>query len=489
MQGLELDGRYQLMSLIGVGAMGEVWEAFDLRMRRPVAVKLVREADEPSEAEWRFTDEIRAAAGLDHAHVVTVHDCGEHRTGGGQRLLFLVMERVDGTDLARVFAEPGPLPWYDVVHWSAQVAQALAAAHGRNIVHRDVKPANVLRTRTGVIKLADFGVAKMLDELARAGRSHPGTVLGTPSYMSPEQAWGEAVDFRSDLYGLGCLLYEGLTGTLPFPGADRQTVLRKHTEEAPPPLAERAPEVPAAVGDLVMRLLAKRPADRPQSAAEVAYLLAAALEAHRPGEAAEALRREARREAADLRARAEGHARALHEEAERYAAAVRAGADGVLDEARREAERILREAHRRARTPRAGARAAAPGRSAVTPSGPGGPAQEPRAAAGTRQAGPTGTPGPAAPVRVPLMLTAAPGRAALPPGPGAARRALTAALPGPLPVLVPPSRVEFRFAAENLDAIAKILSGLSVLPGIDRPAFDPAPWWRGLYGSDAEEGR
>ncbi|MFD0358116.1 protein kinase, partial [Streptomyces sp. NPDC127110] len=350
MQGWRLDDRYDMHTWLGEGGSGEVWEATDTHMERSVAVKLVRirASLDQGEAEARFLREIRAAAGLNHVHVVTVHDCGEAVIPGA-RLLYLVMERVDGKNLAEVFGTGEPLPWYDVVHWGHQIAQALASAHSKGIVHRDVKPANVLLTGTGVVKLADFGVAKLLDDLVQGNWTLPGNPVGTPAYMSPEQAGGDGrLDHRSDLYSLGCLLYEGLSGQPPFRGVG-DAVKRRHIQELPRPLADAAPGVPPAVAAVVMRLLAKDPARRVPDAATLAHALSRALEAHREERAeTAAVLEEARKGSSLLRARAEASARAVKEEADRYADAVRAGAVPAALEARRAADRYAEHRRREA---------------------------------------------------------------------------------------------------------------------------------------------
>ncbi|MFG2972017.1 protein kinase [Streptomyces sp. NPDC048331] len=276
MRGELLDGRYRLEERLGGGGMGEVWAAEDLRMRRPVAVKLVRTVPgtAAAEVEQRFTHEVRSAANLPHQHTVTVHDCGEAVLSGG-RLLYLVMERLDGRTLAQVFRGAGSaasaggaggaaaVSWYDVADWARQIATALGAAHERGIVHRDIKPQNVMLTGTGVIKVLDFGLAKFLGETLRlADLTATGTAMGTLAYMSPEQCRGDSgIDHRTDLYSLGCLLYEGLTGQPPFTNPAPHALLYQQVYESPPPLAPGT--APAGITDLVMFLLAKHPAHRP----------------------------------------------------------------------------------------------------------------------------------------------------------------------------------------------------------------------------------
>ncbi|MFE5810852.1 protein kinase [Streptomyces sp. NPDC056491] len=470
-----MKSRYRLDFELGKGAMGTVWAARDERIRRPVAVKLIWAGPHLSAAHlqdtgWRFEHEVKALGGLCHRNIAGLHDCGETELKGA-RYHFLVMERVSGTDLARVFASGQPVPWYDVLHWGQQIGEALAAAQEQRVVHRDIKPANVILNDIGEVKVLDFGIARILDPSRRVGWTDPGRAIGTPAYMSPEQIRAdEDTDHRSDLYSLGCLLYEGLSGRLPFNADTRSDLFRQHADTPPPPLD--VPGLPPAAARVVLRLLEKRPADRPQSAAEVVHLIARVLEAHRralrPGApadlaAANALREQARREAEELLTRAETEARVLREEAERYADAVRAGADPraretreeaeryaahLLAGARRERDRILRESRRRRGHRRGPVRivAAATAVGKPPPRDPGGAERFVRTAAPvppTVAAGDVGADAAAdaagaapavvvAALRMPLMLTAAPARRALEPGPR--RAALAAGFAWSLPV-------------------------------------------------------
>ncbi len=361
MRGELLEGRYRLEERLGGGGMGEVWAAVDVRMRRPVAVKLVHAVPgmAAAEVEQRFTHEVRSAANLPHRHTVTVHDCGE-AVVAGRRTLYLVMERLDGRTLAQVFREAAPLPWYDVVTWAGQIATALSAAHERGIIHRDVKPQNVMLTDTGVIKVLDFGLAKFLGETLRvADLTATGTAMGTLAYMSPEQCRGDAgIDHRSDLYSLGCLLYEGLAGRPPFTSPAPHALLYQQVHEAPRPLRPGA--APAPVADLVMRLLAKDPARRPRDAASVVTELGRHLAAHRqPAVPAAApagdgaamvarMRADAEREIAELRELVERDVREVRERAERDAASVRAAAQRHVAARRQEADDLFEEARAKA---------------------------------------------------------------------------------------------------------------------------------------------
>ncbi|RSS79955.1 serine/threonine-protein kinase [Streptomyces sp. WAC06614] len=370
MRGELLEDRYRLEERLGEGGMGEVWGARDVRMHRRVAAKLVRVRSglDAQEVEQRFLHEVRAAGNLPHRHTVTVHDCGESVLCG-HRVLYLVMERLTGRTLAQLFHPRALPPWYDLAHWAGQICDALAAAHERGIVHRDIKPGNVMLTDAGVIKVLDFGLAKILgDSLRAAELTVTGQAMGTPWYMSPEQARGERrIDHRTDLYALGCLLYHGLTGEPPFTGASGHVVLYQHIYERPAPLPTGA--APPAVEALVARLMAKDPADRPQSAGEVARELDQVLRARghqAPAEpapdreaaartlaAAEAEARElverARQEAAEVRRTAEQDVARLRETAEQDVARLRETAEQDVARLRETAERDLALLHAEAR--------------------------------------------------------------------------------------------------------------------------------------------
>ncbi|MFJ8211620.1 protein kinase [Streptomyces sp. NPDC096033] len=366
MQGELLEGRYELEEKLGGGGMGEVWSALDTRMLRPVAAKLVHAVPgmDTAQVEHRFMHEVRSAAALPHRHTVTVHDCGEASLAG-RRYLYLVMERIDGETLAKLFRGPVPVPWYDIANWGGQIATALSAAHGRGIVHRDVKPQNVMLTSAGVIKVLDFGLAKFLGETLRvADLTVSGTAMGTFAYMSPEQCRGDSrIDHRADLYSLGCLLYEGLTGRPPFTNAAPHALLYQQVNEQPRPLP--AGRAPAGLTDLVMHLLAKDPAHRPPDAATVVRELDRLLAAYRqpppqppgvPGgeaEAVEVARRLAelvtRQAKAEKRlAETEHRAERLRLEAEKLRTDAERRARQTVETGQRQAEDILADANAKA---------------------------------------------------------------------------------------------------------------------------------------------
>ncbi|MFE1955532.1 MULTISPECIES: serine/threonine-protein kinase [Streptomyces] len=257
-------GRYELSTLIGQGGMGQVWTAYDQRLDRRVAVKLVRPdrvaGAEAEELRRRFLRESRVTAQVDHPGLVTVHDAGSEDGD-----LYLVMQYIDGSDLADHLAEHTPYPWPWAVSVAAQLCAVLSAVHAVPIVHRDLKPRNVMVKKDGTLTVLDLGVASVLDtDTTRL--THTGSPIGTPAYMAPEQAMGGAVGPYTDLYALGVLLHELLSGDVPFAGTTALGILHRHLYEAPVPLRQLRPEVPEALEGLVLRLLAKDPQHRPASA-------------------------------------------------------------------------------------------------------------------------------------------------------------------------------------------------------------------------------
>ncbi|MGW3209022.1 outer membrane protein assembly factor BamB family protein [Streptomyces sp. NPDC001135] len=252
-------GRYQLKQLLGRGGMGEVWAAHDTVIRRHVAVKVLHPSggDEGTDL---FLREARTAGGLNHPGVVTIYDTGQDSDG----TLYLVMELLQGRDLSAVLRHEGLPALTDAISWAAQTADALAAAHAARIVHRDLKPANLMLTLTGTIKILDFGIARYTSTVTQASR-----IIGTPHYMPPERLLGKAGDGRADLYSLGCLLHELLTGSTPFSDLDTVALIYAHLHRAPEPPSARSLGVPAALDQLVLDLLSKDPENRPATAGQV----------------------------------------------------------------------------------------------------------------------------------------------------------------------------------------------------------------------------
>nr|WP_316771277.1 protein kinase [Streptomyces sasae] len=250
-------GRYRLRDAIGRGAMGEVWRAFDETLGRPVAVKLLLPQDSDPTAASRFRLEAQTAGRLSHPHVVGVLDFGED-----EGRLFLVMELVDGDSLARVLAASGPLPAERVARIAAQAAAGLAAAHREGIVHRDIKPANLLLDADGTLKIGDFGIARFLDDPG-AALTATGQIVGTGLYLAPERALGRTAGPASDMYSLGCVLYQLLTGRPPFQADTAVAVLHQHLDASPVPPRQIAAGLPTAFESYLLALLAKEPGHRP----------------------------------------------------------------------------------------------------------------------------------------------------------------------------------------------------------------------------------
>ncbi len=270
-----LAGRYRLRRLIAKGGMAEVWEAVDDILGRPVAVKVLHShlADDESFRE-RFRREAIAAARLAHPNVVATFD-----TGTDEGITFIVMELVEGATLRQILNETGPMAPARIVHVGAQVADALHYAHRAGVVHRDVKPANILVCPDGRVKVADFGIAKAVEE-SEPDRPSPsealtgtGSIIGTAQYLAPEQVDGRAVDGRTDVYALGVVLYEMVCGRPPFTGETDMAVALKHITTNPvAPGAVRA-GVPRALEEIVLRAMAKAPEHRYQSADELRLAL------------------------------------------------------------------------------------------------------------------------------------------------------------------------------------------------------------------------
>ena len=272
-----VEGRYAIVRELGHGGMATVHLARDLRHRRDVAIKALRPRLAAQVGAARFLREIEVVANLQHPHILPLFD-----SGAADGVRYYVMPYVAGGSLRDRLGRDGPLPVADAVRLTREVALALACAHRRGLVHRDVKPENVLLSEDAHALVADFGIARAVDRSARddgttgapEALTNPGLVIGTPAYMAPEQAVGHPdTDHRADLYALGIVAYELLAGTHPFAGRSSSAMLAAHLREAPEPLRMRRPDAPPALAALVMRLLAKLPEDRPQSATEVVRLL------------------------------------------------------------------------------------------------------------------------------------------------------------------------------------------------------------------------
>ncbi|MET8831638.1 serine/threonine-protein kinase [Streptomyces sp. NPDC004610] len=275
-----IQGRYRLLDLIGRGGMGEVWRARDESLGRQVAVKCLKPMGPQHDADFtrvlreRFRREARVAAALQHRGITVVHDFGE-----SEGVLFLVMELLEGRNLSQLLDDnrQHPLAVDDVVEIAEQVSAALAYTHQQGVVHRDLKPANIVRLSDGTVKICDFGIARLGHDIGFTSRlTSTGVAMGTPLYMSPEQIGGSEVDQRSDLYSLGCVLYEIATGAPPFDLEDPWAILVGHRDTEPtPPRAHRA-ELPVYLDEIILDLLAKEPDARPRDAHELSRRISAA---------------------------------------------------------------------------------------------------------------------------------------------------------------------------------------------------------------------
>jgi eukaryotic-like serine/threonine-protein kinase len=266
-----IDGRYEVEDLVGTGGMSSVYRARDSVLGRRVALKILHEHfSRDDEYVERFRREARAIARLNHPNIVTVIDRGEFE--GRQ---FIVFEHVPGENLKDHVRRQGPLPVEEAVALTHQVARGLGFAHEHGIVHRDVKPQNVLLDETGSPKVTDFGIARSLDP--KDGLTENGTVLGTSDYISPEQASGRRVDERSDQYSLGVLLYELLTGEVPYPADSIMAAAMRHLHDPVPSARERRPDVPPEVDAIIARAMAKDPRERFPSMAAMEAALEACL--------------------------------------------------------------------------------------------------------------------------------------------------------------------------------------------------------------------
>ncbi|WP_390893335.1 Stk1 family PASTA domain-containing Ser/Thr kinase [Mycobacterium deserti] len=263
-----LSGRYEVGEILGVGGMSDVYLARDLRLHRDVAVKLLRAdlARDPS-LNLRFQREAQNAASLNHPAIAAVYDTGEVETASGP-LPYIVMEYVDGLTLRDVVRIHGPMRTRRAIEVVADACQALNFSHQRGIIHRDVKPANIMIDKAGSVKVVDFGIAKAIADGDKSV-TQTGAVIGTAQYLSPEQARGDRVDARADVYSLGCVLYEISTGEPPFVGESSVAVAYQHVREQPVVPSRRNSEITPELDAVVLKAMAKNPDDRYQTAAEM----------------------------------------------------------------------------------------------------------------------------------------------------------------------------------------------------------------------------
>ena len=263
-----LANRYEIGELIGAGGMADVFEGRDTRLSRPVAIKILRSdlARDPAFLA-RFRREAQAAAGLNHPAIVSVYDTGEEATETGV-LPYIVMEQVNGKTIREVIRSGERLPFGRAMAVTRGILEALEYSHRNGIVHRDIKPANVMLTPGGDVKVMDFGIARALDD-ASATVTHAWTVVGTANYLSPEQARGEVADSRSDIYSVGCLLYELLTGRPPFLGDTPVAIAYQHVSAEYLPVSQLNEELPTGIDNIISGALSKDPLARYQNASEM----------------------------------------------------------------------------------------------------------------------------------------------------------------------------------------------------------------------------
>ncbi len=283
--------RYRIDAVLGIGGFGAVYRCTQLNMNQVVAVKVLR-ADHLSSLEHvkRFSGEAQAVSRLRHPNTIRVFDFGTHADGA----LYLAMEYIEGETLGHRFDTKGALPWPQLVRILTQVCHSLTEAHAAGLIHRDLKPENVMLLSVAgdadFVKVLDFGIAKQQKESGEGNLTETGMIMGTPTYMSPEQAKGEPIDDRSDVYALGVLAFEALVGQPPFTGDTPMTVLVKHIKDLPPPFIREGAlrEVPRELEALVLQCLAKDPRQRPQTTAELATKLVRIAEtARRPSPSAD----------------------------------------------------------------------------------------------------------------------------------------------------------------------------------------------------------
>lgn len=261
--GKKLDGRYQIESLVGVGGMANVYRAKDLRADRTVAVKILREEFlQNAELVRRFKNESKAISILDHPNIVKVYDVSVM-----DKLNYIVMEYIDGITLKEYMKQRGgPLTWKEVVHFAQQILSALDHAHSKGVVHRDVKPQNIMLLANGSLKMMDFGIARFSREQSV---TESDKAIGSVHYISPEQAGGAETTQTTDIYSVGVIMYEMLSGRLPFDGQDAMKVAMRHITDKPPALHQLVPDVPMALVEITEKAMAKNPANRYQSAREM----------------------------------------------------------------------------------------------------------------------------------------------------------------------------------------------------------------------------
>ncbi len=272
-------GRYEIVGELGRGAMGVVYKAKDPLIDRMVAIKTINlqslPPDKKKEYEARFYQEAKAAGRLSHPNIITIYDLGEN-----DGIAYIAMELLEGRELQHLLEDGKRLSVDDALNIAIQVASGLAYAHEHGIVHRDIKPSNIMVLQGKRIKIADFGIARMESSLLS---TKTGLLMGSPLYMSPEQIKNERIDLRSDIFSLGILFYQMVTGRLPFRGDNAHTVMFQIVQEEPPKPSSLNPDVPPVLDAIIAKCLAKRPDDRYQDANELGRVLLASHKASHTG--------------------------------------------------------------------------------------------------------------------------------------------------------------------------------------------------------------
>ena len=262
--GKRLDGRYEIGEVIGEGGMAVVYSAWDIEDQIPVAIKILR--DEylgNDEFIRRFKDESKAIAVLSHKNIVKVYD-----VSFGDRIQYIVMEYIDGITLKDYIEKNGPVNWKETIHFVTQILRALQHAHDKGIIHRDVKPQNIMLLEDGTIKVTDFGIARFSKNTTRS-MTMTNKAIGSVHYISPEQARGESTDAKSDLYSLGVMMYEMLTGKLPFDADNAVSVAIMQLQSDPEPPRKINPDIPVGLEEIIIKTMQKEPKKRYRSATEM----------------------------------------------------------------------------------------------------------------------------------------------------------------------------------------------------------------------------
>src|SRR6266702_1187336 len=269
--GATFAGRYEVKEILGAGGMGVVYRAFDRELQEPVAIKTLRPEAMAggSIALDRFKQEIRLARRIAHRNVVRTYDLGEEKG-----MYYLTMEYVEGTSLKQLITSRGKLPATVALTVGKQLCRALEVAHAEGVIHRDIKPQNIVVEPSGFLKVMDFGIARLANPPQGKGLTEAGMSIGTPDYMSPEQLSGAELDPRSDLYAAGVVLFECLTGRVPFEAETTWALVAKHLEEEPPDPRKLSPDVPGELATVILKAMAKNPADRYATASEMHDALA-----------------------------------------------------------------------------------------------------------------------------------------------------------------------------------------------------------------------